>query len=149
MACRAKANEKADLTLCQDFGHYDPHRYHCVQCWRSRPGHSKFECKDLTARRAAEAQAVRQETQVDQAKADLESAQRRARLAAIREGLPAEIQAELREAAEAALNGFMAAKLAREKRNGQLMPTTRMAIEAEIDKITEIRFGTDEERPPE
>ncbi|HUW30253.1 MAG TPA: hypothetical protein VM223_01435 [Planctomycetota bacterium] len=142
IAHHARLNEHRDLSLCQDFGHFDAKRYHCVMCWRSRSGHSKLECKDLTARRAGEAQAVRQETQVDQAKVQLEAGQRRTRLAAIREALPAEVQAELREAAERSLNGFMAAKFAREKRNGELMLTTRLAIEAELDRITEERFST-------
>ena len=142
LACDAKAEDKADLSLCQDFGHFDAKRYQCVRCWRSRPGHSKLECKEATVRRAAEARAGPEERQTDQAKAEQESAKRHGELQAIREALSAEIQAELRETAEGSLNGFMARKLAEEKRKGELKPTTRLAIEAELDRITEIRFGT-------
>ena len=138
-ACAARSAREA-AGRCGQFGHFDATRYQCVQCWRSRPGASKAECQAITARRLAEAEAVRTAGKVGEAELERAAEAHRQQLREFREGLTPEGLAELQARAEEELVGFMRSKFLRERAVGELQPTTRAALAVELDRLTEARM---------
>jgi len=58
----------------------------------------------------------------------------------IRESLPPDSLAAIESDAEANLNAFMKRKLKDERREGHLKPTTRIALEEEVNRVIEMRY---------
>ena len=134
----------SDVPNCPDFGEFGKHA-HCDGCHRTRGPFNKVACQAETKRRY-EMFSSQRAIQASQEKADKEAEaaaelDRQRRLAAARAALPPGVLVDVRELAELRIrhtNRWLSDKLALERLRGQIKPTTQIALDFQIDTLTEL-----------